>query len=319
MVSFKEHIKTLAKLDLAALFLMHAGNRMISSLSTSKNMLKPGVGKYFKWKYGNIFYQKIGDGTPLVLLHDVNPSESGFVWFDVLESLSRNHTVYVVDLPGCGRSAKPNTTYTNYFYVLFLKDFIRGVVRKKTDILADGYSSSVALMASILDPALIHHITAVNPYSLGNLSRTESRRSRVGKFLLSLPILGTSVYNIEESHRNIDYMFTENYLYNPFHSNNRFIDAFYEGAHYHDCDGKYLLASIKGLYMTVHVQKALRRTASQFTILYGEGIEHASEIIKEYKTINPSVCAYEIPKSKYLPMMESPKEFFEVYKSSEIS
>ena len=97
MVSLKEHIKTLLKLDFLALCTMHTANRVITSFSTSKNMLKPGVGKYYKWKYGDIFYQKIGEGTPIVLLHDVNPAESGYVWFDVIESLSRNHTLYIVD------------------------------------------------------------------------------------------------------------------------------------------------------------------------------------------------------------------------------
>ena len=218
MVSLKEHIKTLLKLDFLALCIMHTANRFITSFSTSKNMLKPGIGKYFKWKYGDIFYQKIGEGTPIVLLHDVNPAESGYVWFDVIESLSRNHTLYIVDLPGCGRSAKPNTTYTNYFYVLFLSSFIKKVVKRKTDVIADGYSSSFALMVSVLDASLIHHITAINPQSLGNLGRTESRRSRVGKLLLSLPVLGTSLYNIEMSRRNLDYRFTEDYLYNPFRS-----------------------------------------------------------------------------------------------------
>ena len=180
MVSLKEHIKTLLKLDFLALCTMHIANRVITSFSTSKNMLKPGVGKYYKWKYGDIFYQKIGEGTPIVLLHDVNPAESGYVWFDVVESLSKNHTLYIVDLPGCGRSAKPNTTYTNYFYVLFLSSFIKKVVKRKTDVIADGYSSSIALMVSVLDASLIHQITAINPQSLGNLGRTESRRSRIG-------------------------------------------------------------------------------------------------------------------------------------------
>lgn len=309
MVSMKEHIKTLLKLDFLALCTMHTANRVITSFSTSKNMLKPGVGKYYKWKYGDIFYQKIGEGTPIVLLHDVNPAESGYVWFDVVESMSKNHTLYIVDLPGCGRSAKPNTTYTNYFYVLFLSSFIKKVVKRKTDVIADGYSSSIALMVSVLDASLIHQITAINPQSLGNLGRTESRRSRIGKLLLSLPVLGTSLYNIEMSRRNLDYRFTEDYLYNPFRSNNRFIDAFYEGAHYHECAGKYLLASIKGIYLTVNIQKALKKTQAGFTILYGEGVEHSSDIIREYTTLNNNIQAYPVAKTKYLPMMEFPKSF----------
>ena len=78
MVSMKEHIKTLLKLDFLALCTMHIANRVITSFSTSKNMLKPGVGKYYKWKYGDIFYQKIGEGTPIddsVFLFDIDAGD----------------------------------------------------------------------------------------------------------------------------------------------------------------------------------------------------------------------------------------------------
>lgn len=316
MVSFKEHMKTLANLDLTALVLMYGANKLISSFSSSKNMLKPGTGKYYKWKYGDVFYHKTGEGSPIVLLHNVDPADSGYEWLDVVDSLSKDHTVYTVDLPGCGRSVKPKITYTNYFYVLFLTDFIRKVVRKKADVIADGYSSSFTIMASSMDPTLIHHITAVNPYSLGNLAQTENRTSKIASVLINLPVLGTTIYNMEVSHRNIDYHFTEDYLYNPFHSNNRYIDAYYEGAHYNEGNGKYLLSSIKGLYMTVNIRKALKKIGDQVTILYGEGIDHAKNIVSEYVSLNHEIKAYRIEKAKYIPMMECPKEFLETYKKS---
>lgn len=317
MDSMKEHIKTLVKLDLAALCMMYGANKFISSVAPAKNIMKPGTGKYFKWKYGDVFYHKTGEGSPLVLLHDVYPSQSGYEWLDVVEALSKDHTVYTVDLPGCGRSAKPKVTYTNYFYVLFLTDFIKKVVKKRTDIIADGYSSSFAIMASRLDDTIIHHIIAVNPYSFGNLAQTETGQSRFGRFILNLPIVGTTVYNMEVSHSNIDYHFTEEYLYNSFRSNNRYVDAFYEGAHYNEGNGKYLLASIKGLYMTVNIRKALRNLGDKVTILYGQGIDYSKNIIAEYTSVNHKIKVYPIQKAKYLPMMECPKEFLAAYRKSE--
>ena len=35
----------------------------------------------------------------------------------------------------------------------------------------------------------------------------------------------------------------------------------------------YLLASMKGIYLTVNIQRALKKTQAGFTILYGEGVE----------------------------------------------
>lgn len=316
MVSLNEHIKTLGKLDLTAMVLMYGANRVISTLSSSKNMLRHGGGRYFKWKYGDVYYTKTGEGSPIVLLHNVDPANSGYEWSDVVETLSKKNTVYTIDLPGCGRSAKPKMTYTNYFYVLFLTNFIKKIVKKKTDVIADAYSSSFAIMAASLDTSLIHHITAVNPYSIGKLMQTENTSSKLGSVLLNLPVLGTFLYNIDVSHNNIDYHYTENYFYNPFRSNDRFVDADYEASHYGEGKGKYLMSSVKGLYMTVNIKKALSKLGDKVTILYGEGIDHSKNIMAEYTKIDPDIRTYRISKAKYIPMMECPREFLAAYKKS---
>jgi pimeloyl-ACP methyl ester carboxylesterase len=127
MARIKEYFKTILKLDLFALGVMHCANRFISSVSLTNNMLKPGLGKYYRWQHGDVFYHKSGTGKPIVLLHHLDPSFSSYEWNEILDELNTNHTVYTVDLPGCGRSCKDSTTYTNYFYVLFLTSFIKDV------------------------------------------------------------------------------------------------------------------------------------------------------------------------------------------------
>ena len=55
--------KTLLKLDAFALGIMHISNRYLGSVAAGKNMLKPGNGKYFRWKHGEVFYHKYGKET----------------------------------------------------------------------------------------------------------------------------------------------------------------------------------------------------------------------------------------------------------------
>lgn len=314
----KELTKTIVRLGLSSTGLMYIGNKVIFSLSSGKNLLKPGNGRYFRWKYGDIYYQKTGTGSPLVLLHDLNPSCSAYVWNEVIDTLSEKHTVYAVDLPGCGRSAKPKLTYTNYFYVLFLRAFIKSVVRRKTDVIADGYSSSIALMTAMLDQALIGHISAINPSSLKELSQTETRRSRAAGSFLSTPIFGTTIYNMDHSRQRIDYSFTENYLYNPFRSKDRFVDAFYESAHYNEGKGRYLLASVKGLSMTVDIHRAVHVLGDRLSVFYGEGTENGKYIASTYKSLNKNVDVHEIPSTRYLPMMERPHDFLKVLLNADV-
>ncbi len=315
MASLKEYIKTLIRLDVFALGILHISNQYISSVSGSKNMLKAEAGTYYRWQHGDVFYQKTGEGKPIVLLHDLNPAFSSFVWNEVTEELSKNYTVYSVDLPGCGRSVKERIEYTNYYYVIFLKDFIRDVVKKKTDILADGYSSSFALMASLAEDSIIRRIYAVNPLSIQELASVGGKKEKIAMKLVSSPIIGTTIYNIEESRSNIDLSLTEKYLYNPFRSRNRFVDTCYEGSHYNNCAGKYLLASQNGKYTTVDIRKALEKSVNSFTILYGSRIDNSEDVVKSYQRINNTVTATAIDNTRFLPQLERPEFFMEAFAS----
>ena len=260
-----------------------------------------------------MFYHKYGTGSPVVLIHNLQPAFSSYEWNEVVDQLSTNHTVYAVDLPGCGRSCKNNTTYTNYYYVLFLTAFIKEVVRKKCTVIASGYSSSFAIMASSIHESLIGRILAVNPTGLKELMQTADKKSKTAATILSLPIVGTSVYNISQGRDNIDLAFTEKYLYNPFRSQKRFVSAFYEGAHFNESNGKYLLASIDGKYMTVNLKKALKKVGDRLVILYGDKMENAQQIAESYQSINPSIKAIAISNTRFLPHMERPEAFLDAY------
>ncbi len=313
MASFKDYFKTLVKLDVFALGILHLSNQFITSIASSKNMVKMGTGKYYQWHYGDVYYQKSGSGSPVILLHDTIPTFSSYVWNEIIDHLNVNHTVYAVDLPGCGRSFKSNIQYTNYYYVLFLNSFIKDVVKEKCEILAEGYSSSFAIMAAHAGNDMISHITAVNPYSLNDLNKSTGSREKIASTLVSLPVIGTTIYNMEVSRSNIDYNFTEKYLYNPFRSKPRYVDTCYEAAHYNNGAGKFLLASIAGNYLTVDIRKALREKGDLITILYGEKAENSQNIIKSYQKQNPNIKAYPVIKTKYLPEMERPSIFITVY------
>ncbi len=316
MACLKEYFRTIVKLNSVALGTMYLSNKYINSISSSKNMLKPGGGKYYRWQHGDVFYHKQGKGNPLVLLHNLDPAFSSYEWNEIIDELSSYYTVYSIDLPGCGRSSKENTSYTNYFYMLFLSSFIRNVVKKKCSVMASGYSSSFAIMAASTDPSLIGRIIAINPYGKKELLQTIDKKSKAASILLSVPIIGTTIYNITECRDNIDLAFTEKYMYNPFYSQKRFTDAFYEGAHFHEGKGKYLLSSIKGKYMTVNIEKALGKCGDKIVILYGDRSNSSKQIALRYQMKNNSIKALAISDTKLLPHMEKPELFMQVFLAS---
>ena len=75
------------------------------------------VRNYYHWRFGDIYYTKKGKGSPILLIHDMLPGGSGYEWGKIEDDLALEHTVYNLDLPGCGRSEKSGITYTNFVYV----------------------------------------------------------------------------------------------------------------------------------------------------------------------------------------------------------
>ena len=138
----KHKFLTFAALMTGATVTVHLINRTVAAAAQLKQMLHIFDDNYFEWRFGNIYYTKKGTGSPILLIHDALPGASGYEWSKIEDELAVDHTVYTVDLLGCGRSDKPSITYTNFVYVQMICDFIRKIIGEKTDVIASGFSSS---------------------------------------------------------------------------------------------------------------------------------------------------------------------------------
>ena len=147
MNKHKHKIITFAALMTAATAVVHFTNRTIAAAAQLKQVLRISNDKFFEWRFGNIYYTKKGTGSPVLLIHDTLPGASGYEWNKIENELASEHTVYTIDLLGCGRSDKPGITYTNFVYVQMICDFIRKVIGEKTDVIASGFSGSFVTMA----------------------------------------------------------------------------------------------------------------------------------------------------------------------------
>jgi len=89
-------------------------NKTLDTAAVRKNLLASAEKEIFSWQFGDIFYTKKGTGTPMLLLHDLHCASSGREWQYIEDALAQDHTVYTLDLLGCGRSDKPAITYTKW-------------------------------------------------------------------------------------------------------------------------------------------------------------------------------------------------------------
>lgn len=308
----KHKLVTLGILFTLATGIIYLINRLIFASATLKDLLKSSANNYYNWRFGKIYYRKKGNGSPILLIHDLTVYSSAYEWKNVIDKLAKSHTVYAIDLLGCGRSEKPRITYTNYLYVQLISDFIKNVIHEKTDIVASGYSGSFSILACHNEASLFGKIFLVNPPELAVLNKIPGKRSKLYKFLLELPVFGTLVYNMITCQSNIQLLFTENYLYNPFEVTAEMIDTYYEASHKGFSNSKFLLSSIIGCYTNNSINHALRETNQSIILITGEGEEKGKNIQNEYININPSIETCYLEKTKHLPHLEAATRFVEL-------
>lgn len=311
MKNSKKKLITISILTTLSGVAIYAVNRFISATSVMKNLLQTEESQYYHWQFGKVFYTKKGTGKPLLLIHDLQCSSSSYEWKNLIETLSKEYTVFAIDLLGCGRSDKPRITYTNFLYVQLITGFIKNIIGCPTDVIASGLSGSFVITACNTVPECFKKIMLINPEDLSKLNKIPNKKSKFVKCMLEVPLIGTLLYHTVTNRSNIELLFTEKLLYNPFHENHQDIDAFYEGAHRGKGDGKYLLSSLVGNYVNLNITHALKNVNNSIYILGGSAEEGIRETLALYTALNPSIETELISKAKYLPQLETPVEVLE--------
>ena len=308
----KHKLLTAGVLFTTAAGVIHIVNHTIFTTATLKDLLKSSANNYYDWRFGRIYYKKKGHGRPLLLIHDLTVSSSAYEWNKVIDKLAENHTVYALDLLGCGRSEKPKITYTNFLYVQLISDFIKNVIHEKTDIVASGFSGSFVLLACHNESELFGKLSLINPPSLSGLSKAPTKRNKLYKFILELPIFGTLIYNMKTCQSNIQLLLTEQYLYNPFLASAEIIDTYYEASHKGYGNARFLLSSIAGNYTNNNVTHALKDINNSIVIINGDAEAQREETKDSYLKCNPAIEYFNITKAKHLPQLENPDNLLEI-------
>jgi pimeloyl-ACP methyl ester carboxylesterase len=308
----KKGTKKFLLLSTVAVAGMHAYNKYVSVNSTKKNTLPTKDGAYYSWKHGNVFYTKSGSGSPVLLIHDTNSANSSIEWSKITKRLRRNHTVYTIDLLGCGLSDKPSLSYTNYMYVQLITAFIKDVIKEKTDIVASNMSGSFVIMANHLDDSIINRIILINPISMKTLENMPDNISKIKKFVINLPIVGTFLYNLMMSPKTIDHHFRSAYFSRPQLITDYTKEAFYESAHMDNSSGKYLYSSILGNYMNISIRHAVESCKNKIFIVGSKDISNNLNTIEEYRKLNSQISVTYISNCKLYPQLENPEKTYQI-------
>lgn len=300
------------KFTIATAGMLHVINKWIDSNSIVKQSSTTS-GKYYHWKHGDIYYKVTGTGKPLLLLHDLSPYSASFEWADLVNSLKNEYTVYTLDLPGCGKSDKPAITFTNYFFVQLISDFVRDIIKESPYTAAVGLSSSFALLANQMEPGLLRSIIMINPLGISQLNKQPDRRSKVIQTLFDLPFIGTALYYFITSHMNTEHYWMEKQTFDPFCVEPRILKASYDASHTGNGFGKYLLASVLGNYTYADISVSLSAARYPIHVIFGDNVTRYHDTINEYRRLNENITAEIIEDCKMSPHIEAVEDMIESF------
>lgn len=285
---------------------IYAYNKFVEETATQKNLLSDKNGQYYNWKYGNIFYSKVGSGSPVLLIHDTDASASSIEWNKLISRLAKKHTVYSIDLLGCGRSDKPALEYTNYLYVQMVQSFIKDVIQEKATVIASNISASFVIMANHLDETVFEKIILINPASLKQMDTIPDEISKIKKRIIELPFIGTFVYNMMNSAQRIDESFRTRYVSKPQLISSSMEDIYYEAAHKNGSNGRFLYSSLLGNYLNNSITHAVKTISTPTLIIGSVEMKKYSLALDDYHKVNTNIDIIRINNGSLYPHLEVP-------------
>ena len=104
----------------------------------------------FTWENIKIYYETIGKKEPVIVLHGWGANHKSF---NKLASLLQSkYQVYLIDLPGFGKSEEPFRPYNLNDYVRFLKAFIEMNKLENPILIGHSFGGRIAIRYSINNP-----------------------------------------------------------------------------------------------------------------------------------------------------------------------
>lgn len=260
---------------------------------------------YYEWRYGKVFYTRSGKGQPVLLIHGLYPGASSHTLKLLADSLADHHTVYLIDLPGFGRSDKPKLTFTAFFYVQLLGDFIENVIHMPTSVIADCESCTFCSIACQLQPQLYSRLILFNPVTVTEETIIPTEWNRFMRRILELPVLGTFIYNLATTRHHLRSVYG-NLL------NEEDIRLCSAAAHYQSGSGRYAYASWINHYINANISRPLSKIDTSVYVVISGDPSSAKAQMEYLHTLNSSIETEYIQGIKPFIWLQNPNAILDI-------
>lgn len=250
----------------AAVGIPAAANAIIARRNGSLAAPRWGRSHRYAWKRGEIAFQRLGSGPPVICLHSFGPGHDAREWRGVAERIADRFEIFVPDLLGWGRSEKPELDYDAEFYIDQITDFIEDVAGAPAVILAAGLSAAYAVQIALDRPQAIRALGLVVPSGIAVSGEEPDVKDALVNRMLRLPVVGTSALNLYTSRSAI-----ASHLRRDFHAAER-VDAQTIEHHYqssHQPGSHWALAAFLSGYLNHRIDESLTRLDTPTWIAWG--------------------------------------------------
>lgn len=125
--------------------------------------------KYINLLEGKVYVKISGEGQPIILLHGLGVDHS--MWEMNLLALSKKFKVYALDLPGFGKSDKPDITYSIKYFAEAVLSIIKAEGLSKVHLIGASLGGRIVLELAIYYPEIVDKIIVVAPAGLSKLAK----------------------------------------------------------------------------------------------------------------------------------------------------
>ena len=113
----------------------------------------------------SVSFTEAGEGPVLLLVHGMAGSTEN--WREVIEPLSRAHTVIAPDLPGHGNSEAGSGDYSLGSHAAGLRDLLLSLGHERATIVGHSLGGGIAMQLTYMFPELVERLVLVSSGGLG--------------------------------------------------------------------------------------------------------------------------------------------------------
>ncbi|MFQ3581909.1 MAG: alpha/beta fold hydrolase [Chloracidobacterium sp.] len=264
-------------------------------------------GTYFDWRGRRCFYQALGhpDAPPVVLIH--GHATSHFTWRHQVAALQADFSVFVPDLLGFGRSAKPrDITYTVELWTAQVTDFLEAVVRRPVLLAGNSLGGLIAACVADQRPDLVAKLVLIA--SAGAASYLQSSLVNFPFLLMRTPLLGRPLFDTLVQPRFVEWNIRNRLYANPAAVTPEVI------AHYRECffapeNREIVFEVTKQFYDFVMDDAMARRIAQPTLLVWGERDTFVPPLRgRQLLRVMPNARLEVLPNASHCPHEDQPEQ-----------